>query len=68
MAVTHGGLSEAPSGDSYLLLQRLNEPLVPHEVAGHVNVPVIDQDPVVLQKERNTLKNPHPPVCGQTDY
>lgn len=34
-------------------MQRLDEPLVPHEVTGHVHVPVVHQDPVLLQKEPN---------------
>lgn len=34
-------------------MQRLYEPLVTHEVAGHVHVPVVDQDPVLLQRQHN---------------
>lgn len=34
-------------------MQRLHEPLVTHEVAGHVHVPVVDQDPVLLQRQHN---------------
>lgn len=32
-------------------MQRLHKPLVTHEVAGHVHVPVVDQDPVLLQQQ-----------------
>jgi hypothetical protein len=32
----------------YLLLQRLHEPLVSHEVTGHVDVTVVHQDTIYL--------------------
>lgn len=38
----------------YLLLQRLDKPLIPKEVTGHVHVSIIDQDPVLLQIQHNT--------------
>lgn len=50
-----GHAPEATPGSplGYLLMQRLHEPLVTHEVAGHVHVPVVDQDPVFLQRQHN---------------
>lgn len=36
----------------YLLLQRLHKPLISHEVTGHIHVPVVDQNTVLLLGEQ----------------
>lgn len=47
MRLSH--LANSQSWD-YLLVQRLDEPLIAHEVTGHVHVPIVDQNSVLLQR------------------
>lgn len=45
----------APRGPGpllYLLVEGVHKPLIPHEIAGHVHISVVEQDPVFLEQDR----------------
>lgn len=41
-----------PGSLLYLLVEGIHKPLVPHEIAGHVHVSIVEQDPVFLEQGR----------------
>lgn len=49
----------------YLLAQGVHEPLIPKEIAGHVDIPIVHQDSVFLQSRKSMSTAQGTALCGR---